>query len=72
MTKHHLCHPLGGLLDSPENPSLLRTGTGRPHSPERVLQVVSSGQGDGAEEALHCRNGVQQQRLGEVLQRDTK
>lgn len=38
--------------------------------PERVLQVVASGKGNGAEEALNGRNRVQEQRLGEVLRRD--
>ena len=40
-------------------------------SPERVLQVVPPGQGDGAEEALDCRHRVQEQGLGQVLGPDT-
>lgn len=41
------------------------------NSPECVLQVVASGQGNGAEETLNSRNCVQEQRLWEVLWRDT-
>lgn len=38
--------------------------------PECVLQVVSSRQGNGAEETLDSRNCVQQKCLGQVLLRD--
>lgn len=41
------------------------------NSPKRVLQVISSGQGNGAEKTLHSRNCVQEQRLWEVLKRES-